>query len=252
MTGTIFDIKEFSLHDGPGIRTTVFLKGCPLRCAWCHNPEGLSKEPQLMIKHNLCVGCKKCLAPCTHEECKPFSRCLHACSKGLISLSGETVDSDTLVKRLLKNSEFLNLGGVTFSGGEPLMQAPFVIETAKKLTNVHKAIQTSGYADGDTFKAVIEVMDFIMMDIKIADTAAHIKYTKRSNEQILKNFEYLKNSNKEFLIRTPLIPGITDTKENLDAIKKIIGDCPYELLDYNQFAGAKYPMLDMEFPLKGL
>lgn len=252
MYGTVFDIKEFSLHDGPGIRTTVFLKGCPLRCKWCHNPEGLSTAPQLMVKHNLCTHCDMCQKPCEHEECKPFSRCLHACPNGLISLAGTKMTPEELSEKILKNKDFFDMGGgVTFSGGEPTLQADFLIETAKHLGGVHKAVQTCGYCAEETFKAVVNAVDYVMLDIKIADCEKHKKYTERSNEIILKNFRYLKNSNKEYLIRTPLIPDITDTEENLTAIKALIGDSPWETLDYNTFAGAKYPMLDMEYPLKG-
>lgn len=252
MEGTVFDIKEFSLHDGPGIRTTVFLKGCPLRCAWCHNPEGLSAAPQIMVKHNLCTHCNTCKKVCEHTECKPYGRCLHACPNGLISLSGTKMTAKELSLKILKNKDFFDYnGGVTFSGGEPTLQADFLIETAALLPNVHKAIQTCGYCDKDTFKAVVNAVDYVMMDIKIADDALHRKYTQKSNVQILENFEYLRQSKKDYLIRTPLIPDITDTPENLDTIKKIIGDSPWELLDYNTFAGAKYPMLDMKYPLKG-
>ena len=245
--GIIFDIKEFAVHDGEGLRTTVFFKGCPLRCVWCHNPEGLTNKPQLMIRENSCKHCGLCLKPCNHEECKPFKRCIHICPDNLIKVVGEELISEELANRLLKNRDFLLQGGVTFSGGEPLMQADFLLETINRLQDINIAIETSGYADSDTFKKVIEKVDYVYMDIKLADENQHIKYTGVSNSLILKNLEILKQLHKPCTIRTPLIPNITDTKENIDAIKKIIGNLNHELLPYNEFASVKYDYLGMDY-----
>lgn len=252
MNGTIFDIKEFSIHDGPGGRITVFLKGCPLRCIWCHNPEGLKKEPQLMHKKNFCINCGMCRVPCNHQECKSFGRCIHACANGCLSVSGYEISADELAEKLNKDAKLLESlgGGVTISGGEPMMQAEFVCELADKI-KVHKAIQTSGYTDTETYKKVIEKFDYIMQDIKLVDYELHKLYTGVSNENILKNIEYLKHSGKEFIFRVPMIPDITDTKENLAEIKKITEGFKVEYLPYNTLAGAKYEMLGMEFKLKG-
>ena len=251
MNGTIFDIKEFSIHDGPGARITVFLKGCPLRCVWCHNPEGLSKEIQVMYKENICAHCGKCYEPCNHPECAPFGRCLHACANGAVELAGKIVSSEELAETILKDADLLTTmnGGVTFSGGEPLMQSDFVIDVAKKLPDVHKAIQTSGYADPKAYQKVIAEMDFVMQDVKLVSEELHIKYTGVSNRNILENIEWLKQSGKELVFRVPMIPNITDTKENLDAIKKLTKGYPVEYLPYNTMAGAKYPMLGMKFKL---
>lgn len=255
MTGTVFDIKEFSLHDGPGSRVTVFLKGCPLRCLWCHNPEGLSPKPQLMYKEAMCTRCGRCFEKCSHEECEPYGRCIKICANNCLSVAGVEYDSEVLAAKLVGYAPFVNLngGGITFSGGEPLMQADFVCETAdiiRKKTPMHLAVQTSGYADEDVFARVVDRMDYVMMDIKLADRELHKKYTGVYNDRILKNFEYLKSCGKEYIIRIPLIPDITDTEENLKKISDIIGDSPAELLSYNSLAPAKYAMVGMEYTLE--
>ena len=251
ITGTIFDIKEMAVHDGPGLRTTVFFKGCPLRCRWCHNPEGLTAQPQLMYKQVRCLDCGCCRVQCDHEECRPCGRCIRAGPENCLEIAGRTVTAESLAEELLPSAEILGdmFGGFTFSGGEPLAQSRLLLETARLLKPHHLAIETSGYADEATFKTMLETMDYIIMDIKLADPDLHREYTGVTNAQILQNFRLLKASGKPHLIRTPLIPGITDTKENLSAIAEIIGDSPWEKLPYNAMAGAKYKMLGMEYSL---
>ena len=255
--GMIFDIKEMAVHDGPGLRTTVFLKGCPLRCVWCHNPEGLSTERQLYVRQNGCKGCGLCRRRCSHPDCQPFGRCLHVCPQGLITVAGREMSAEQLAKRILRSAAVAD--GVTFSGGEPLMQAEFVLDVVTELSrlrseksckHIHCAIETSGYADPNVFRKVIETMDFVYMDLKLADEELHRQYTGVSNRLILQNLEVLRESGVACTIRTPLIPGITDTKENVEAIRLLAGDLPLELLDYNPMAGAKYSALGMEFPLE--
>lgn len=255
MNGIIFDIKEFSIHDGPGPRITVFLKGCPLRCLWCHNPEGLPIEPQLMFKEIRCHNCGACFKPCDHEECQPFERCVKRCPYDALSICGEKISADKLVAELLTYSDLVNSmgGGFTFSGGEPLMQAKFLLEVLNKLDqSVHTAIQTSGYASEEVFRDVISKIDYVMLDIKFVDPELHKKYTGVTNQQIIENLSWLKKSSIPFLLRTPLIPGITDTVENLTEIAALAEDAPVELLSYNTFAPAKYPMLGMEYSLQDL
>lgn len=242
MTGVVFDIKEFSVHDGPGVRTTVFMKGCPLSCKWCHNPEGLSPKPEIMVRTARCRHCGRCMQPCEHEECKPYGRCLEACPDGLVSVAGRVWESGKLAEKLLQNADFMQSsgGGVTISGGEPTMQVDFVCELLDQLADVHRAVQTCGFCDGERFLRVVERVELVMMDIKLADPAAHKRWCGVDNAPILANFQRLKQSGKPYIIRIPLIPDITDTEENLRAISAIVGDSRVELLPYNSFAGAKY------------
>lgn len=251
MIGTIFDIKEMAVHDGPGIRTTVFFKGCPLRCKWCHNPEGLSFKPQLMYKHTRCIDCKSCQKKCAHPECQPFGRCIHACPENCLEITGTQITEKELAKEL-KGSAYLlgdDFGGFTFSGGEPLAQPQFLFALMEELKDYHLCIETSGCADTGTFEKALEKLDFVIMDIKLADNEAHKRYTGSGNKQIIENFSVLKESAKPYVIRTPLIPGITDTDENLAAIEKLVGGSVWEKLPYNAAAGAKYKMLGMEMRL---
>ena len=250
MKATIFDIKEFSIRDGEGIRTTVFFKGCPLRCIWCHNPEGLSFAPELYEQKEGCLNCGLCRATCSHEDCKPFGRCLHICPKNLVRLVGKHYGVETLAQRLLAKKPFFDQmgGGVTLSGGEPLLQADFCVALLKNLKGkIHTAIETSGYAPQADFVRVIDLCDFVIMDIKLIDDEAHRRYTGVSNAPILSNAKLLMRSGVPHLFRTPLIPGITDTEENLRAIAAFIGDEPIELLPYNELAPAKYTSLHRTF-----
>lgn len=250
MRGIVFDIKEFALHDGDGIRTTVFLKGCPLRCIWCHNPEGLSPKPELYLKYNGCLNCGLCRIPCNHSDCKPFGRCLHVCPCDLVSVAGKSYEADELAERLIKGSAVLNSsgGGITISGGEPLLQHAFTYKLLSLLGGkVHRTIETSGFAEQEIFKKIASECDFIIMDIKLASDDEHKKYTGQSNKLILKNAKWLKDSGIPHLFRTPLIPSITDTEENLKAIAEIVGNDKIELLSYNTLAPAKYKNVGIEF-----
>ena len=251
MTGSIFDIKEMAVHDGPGIRTTVFFKGCPLRCRWCHNPEGFISEPQLLYKSSRCLHCGQCQTECEHADCKLFGRCIYLCPENCLEIVGRQVTSKELAKELKQLTEIIGngFGGFTFSGGEPLAQPEFLFELIEELKDYHLCIETSGYANENIFKRVIEKMDFVIMDIKLADSKFHKLYTGVGNEQILKNLEILKSSQIPYIIRTPLIPDVTDEKNNLEKIKELIGNSKWEKVPYNQLAGAKYKMLGMKYEI---
>jgi len=217
--GVIFDIKEFAVFDGPGIRTTVFLKGCPLRCMWCHNPEGLNPNPEKMIKKQ---GIENC---------------------------GEFISVSKLSGILLKDQEFYKKtqGGVTFSGGEPLLQADFLYEVLQELNEIHTAIETSGFAAEEIFQMIINKIDLVIMDLKLIDSELHRKYTGVDNTIILKNLGILKDMRKPFIIRIPLIPKVNDTPSNLEAAAALLEGAKelvrVELLPYHRTAGAKYSMV---------
>ena len=264
MVGTVFDIKEFSVYDGPGVRVTVFLKGCPLKCLWCHNPEGLSPRPQVMVTAASCVSCGLCRiegCPLTggakeflssKADCKGCGECVEKCPSAYRKISGRQYTPKELADAVMKNAVFLSDGGgVTFSGGEPTMQAEFLLETMA-LIPLHKTVQTCGQCDPKTFKRVIDASDLMFFDIKHPNSSEHKKYTGVGNETILKNLSQLKESGKPFIARIPLIKGINDSAESLAATAELLsgrsGLLRVELLPYNTVAGAKYQMTGRDFP----
>ena len=252
MKGLIFDLKEFALHDGPGIRTTVFFKGCPLRCSWCHNPEGLSPKRELYIKQNGCLNCGLCRMPCTHPDCQGLGRCLHVCPRDLVDVAGKEWEASALADTLLQHADFFAStgGGVTLSGGEPLLQAEFCTELLTLLRGkIHTALETCGHAAPEVFSRVIALCDFVYMDLKLADPAEHRAHTGVDNALIVQNARTLQASGIPHAFRTPLIPGITDTQENLTALRAIVGDSTWEQLPYNPLAGAKYAAVGKTYRL---
>lgn len=250
--GVIFDLKQLAVFDGPGIRQTVFLKGCPLRCRWCHNPEGLSPHPQLMVGAS-CTRCGRCKAVCRHESCVACGECVPVCPLRLRHIAGETVTAEELAERLRRDSAYYAAcgGGVTFSGGEPLMQGEFLLEVLERIPEMHTCIETSGYAPQDLFDRVTERLDYIIMDLKLMDSEAHRAYTGVDNGPILENARRLCRGDTPFTIRVPLIPGVNDTEENLRQTARWIAGAKklekVELLPYHKTAGAKYAMLGREY-----
>ncbi len=222
-TGIIFDIREFTAHDGPGMRTTVFMKGCPLRCMWCHNPEGLARAPQVMKSR---MGVRR-----VGEECS---------SARLAVILNSQAD-------ILRANE----GGVTFSGGEPLAQAAFVSDVIDRLDHTHVLLDTSGYASESDFRGVAGKCSMIYFDLKLINPAAHRHYTGCDNAPILHNLNILGELGKPFHVRIPLVPGVTDTEDNLSAIAATVdglaGLVRVDLLPYNGAAGGKYPACGLEF-----
>ena len=233
----IFDIQECTFHDGPGGRMTIFMKGCPLRCTWCHNPEGLNKQPEMMYKKNKCIHCNACAS---------FTNPNH-CPTNALTIVGQEMSTQEIVNKVFSLKDTLQMmeGGVTFSGGEPTLQSNELIECLKQLqeNNIHTCIETCGYCDSNTFKEIIKYCDVVIMDLKIMDEQKHIQYTKQSNKIILENAKHLMKYHSNYLFRTPLIPNITDTEDNLNDIKQFIKNSQWEHIPYNPFTSLKYEQI---------
>lgn len=268
--GRVFDIRRFSTHDGSGIRTTIFMQGCTLACAWCHNPEGIGQLRRPIWFAGKCIHCGTCLAKTAHaglskegqdikvhpEIEENWDAVIDACPTGALRWNDKFMSVDDAVKRLMRDEPFfVHGGGVTFSGGEPLLQKEFVLQTLKELKkrNVQTAIETALNVPWENVEAVIPYLDIIYADLKIMDVHEHQKYIGQENGQILANIKKLLQSSarERVIIRTPMIPGMTATAKNIREIAGYIsGIYPtvrYELLNYNPLASAKYHLVDRKY-----
>ena len=261
-TGIVFDIKEFAVFDGPGIRTTVFMKGCPLRCRWCHNPEGLSPEPRLMVSRAACVGCGACQKACPlHSgpvdpggcwqpaDCAACGACVPVCRGGLRRIAGTAWTAEALAARLNKDADVYRAtgGGVTFSGGEPLLQWDFVSDVADRLEGVHTAVETSGFAPDEVFGEAMRKLDMILMDWKVSDPEKHRQFTGADQAPIRRHVRMLAEGGTPFILRLPVIPGVNDERAHFETAAELVRGAKslvrVDILPYQRAAGAKYEMV---------
>lgn len=255
MRPLIFDIRRFALDDGPGIRTTVFLKGCPLACLWCHNPEAIRPEAGLVFHRELCLNCGECVKACSQDaicldgleridrqRCTVCGICAKACPAMALKTVGSYYPPTELVRLLLRDLPFFaaSKGGVTFSGGEPTLHIDYLqpVLTALKRQGIHTALQTCGHFDFEPFRAsLLPLLDLIFFDLKLADTGQHLRFTGKNNTLIQENFRRLAAEARPRLIpRVPLVPGITATQDNLTQLAvllKELGLVAYDLLPYH-------------------
>jgi pyruvate formate lyase activating enzyme len=261
-SGVVFDVRRYAVHDGPGIRTTVFLKGCPLRCAWCHNPESQSPHPQLLVRASRCLRCGACVAACPHgalelrddrvltngEACTLCGACVAACP----AEARETIGVSMTVADVLREVERDRLfyegsgGGVTFSGGEPLAQSAFLLGLlrAGRERGLHTALDTCGHAPADVFERAVALTDLVLFDVKHADSERHREGTGVGNERILDNLRRLAASGVDCIVRVPLVPGFNDAEDDLCDIAALVAALPrvppVQLLPFHTAAEDKH------------
>jgi len=266
--GVVFNVMRFSVHDGPGIRTTVFLKGCPLHCAWCHNPEGQSSEPRLMLFEERCRQCGDCVPVCPNhgigdtagglhvpDGCDACGACVEVCVAGARELVGRRVTASEIVAEIESDVVFFEEsgGGVTLSGGEPVAQPSFAeaILAACRSRGIHTALDTCGLASPEVFARVSAEADLVLYDLKVMGREAHRRYTGAGNDAILRNLETLAATGKPVIVRFPMIPGVNDSDEELAALAgflRRIGLTRVDLLPWHSIGSEKYRRLGLACP----
>ena len=274
----IFQIQKMSTEDGPGIRTTVFFKQCPLKCIWCHNPESILQKKQLEWFKHKCIGCKICIETCQkgalfldedgmhidRDKCDSCGLCSEECPSTALHMFGELWDLEDLYYEIQKDKVYYTQshGGITVSGGEPTLQLDFLLNFLKKCkeNGISTALDTCGYASKNTYEKLLPFVDLILLDIKEINSEKHEKHTGVPNTLILENAiwisDYVKENNKKLWIRTPIIPNYTATEENIkgigDFIVNKLHNIPerWDLLSFNNLCTAKYERLDIEWSLK--
>jgi len=272
--GIIFKIKRFSVHDGPGIRTSVFLKGCPLSCIWCHSPEGI--DPGITIWHdrNLCIGCSLCVEGCPESAlklesgerpqilidrdlCKQNGICTENCPTGAISFTGYRISVVEVIREIEKDILFYvtSGGGVTLTGGEPLFQPEFTTAVLKacRQKKIHTAIETCLHCERTAIESIMDFTDLFIVDLKLADQVRHLNYTGVTNDLIRENFRYIAEAGKEIIARIPLVENITDQEDNLISIKRFVDETNknirIEYISFNPLARNNYEKLQIPFRL---
>ncbi|WP_066644703.1 glycyl-radical enzyme activating protein [Christensenella timonensis] len=268
--GTVFDLQRYSIHDGSGIRTIVFLKGCPLRCRWCANPESQKKEREMMISHKKCIACGTCQAVCDKdaisvgadgiayrkEKCDYCGACIANCRAQGLKIAGREMSVQEIIDEITKDEIFYitSGGGLTVSGGEPLSQHEFLLKLLKSAQErgIHTAIETCGVCAPEVFREVLKYVDLLLMDLKHTDNEKHKEWTGGSNEAILKNWEWAAKNKKHIICRIPVIPGFNDTEKEIKDIAKFIsgiGIREMHLLPYHNLGESKYIALGMEYSM---
>jgi pyruvate formate lyase activating enzyme len=269
--GLITKIQRFSIHDGPGIRTTVFFKGCPLSCVWCQNPETVTRNPEILFFQINCVKCKKCIEVCPNhcfswedkikfrsDNCNQCGLCCDNCPVGALTWSSTLRSSDDILEEVMKDKIYYDLsgGGITLSGGEPLYQIDFCqdLVSKSKALGLHVAIDTSGCVATEALFRIMPFVDLFLYDIKFIDNDLHEKYTEKSNALILANFKKLCEAKKKVSVRIPLIPRITDRKRNLLQIRNFVKHHEKEMeinyIPFNKLMVEKYNMVGRECLIK--
>ena len=249
----IFDIAHGSFVDGPGIRTTVFFKGCNLNCAWCHNPEGRSFQPQMMVYRDKCTDCGKCRTVCREESCVLCGRCAMYCPADARKVCGARYTAEEVLTQILQDKVFYETsgGGVTFSGGECMLQLDFLTEILKacKENGIHTAVDTAGHVPFQSFEAILPYTDLFLYDIKLFDSQKHMQYVGVENDRILDNLQQLFVAGANILIRIPVIGGVNDSLEEMQTIKEFLDRCgrpaKVELLPYHPMGQSKSAAIGM-------
>jgi len=270
--GLIFDIRRFSIHDGPGIRTTVFLKGCPLSCWWCHNPESQSPGPELWLRSGRCIRCGECVKACREgaitlqedayvtdlERCNLCGACLEVCTTEARQIVGKQMSVAQVLAEIERDIPFYDEsnGGITISGGEPLQQRKFLLALLKSCQekDIHTVLDTCGYASWKTLDALRPYVDIFLYDLKLIDDSRHRQFTGVSNRLILQNLRRLLQAGHAVVLRVPVIPGVTDGEDDLRQLGSFISGLPgsprVELLPYHRAAMGKYERLNRGYHLQ--
>ncbi|MDD4857765.1 MAG: glycyl-radical enzyme activating protein [Candidatus Krumholzibacteria bacterium] len=270
-TGLIFDVKRYAIHDGPGIRTTVFFKGCPLACRWCHNPESQQAAPELVFRRNRCIACRACLDACVRgaiswseggpetdvSKCARCGCCAAVCWAEARQIAGRETTVEEVIAEVERDAAFYERsgGGVTFSGGEPLAQIEFLdaLLRASRSRGIHTALDTCGLAPWDAIERIRHNVDLFLYDLKIMDDSKHREMTGESNERILENLRSLSRLGHEIRVRIPIIPGVNDNDDSLRAIGAFVSSLNsipgIDILPYNRMGADKYARLNRPYGL---